>query len=374
MAITISGNIAWLSQETKESIEITDEQIIKLISENIDGEYKNLHNEDCVSIIAQSSGTTSVSKCVMLSQRNVLSDTMGGLSLYDYPLGAIYYKVLPYHHLFGLVADLLGALYSDGTICFSNDKLNLFKNLRIFKPTHMNLPPIIVSTIEKMLSRSSDINEVTGGQLKKIMCAGAALNEQTQKNMKDYGIHIYSAYGLTECSPCVSMNCDMYHKNGSVGVILPGVNVMIDDGEILVRGDIVMKGYWKDIAATNQVFKDGWLMTGDLGYLDEDGFLFLTGRKTNLIVFEDGTKLSPEIMENKIKTLPEIDECLVYSEMTEDVTVLKITVVSQSDKYDKIKVNVKEAVKKYGIVEKLQGIYITDQPLEKNNLGKIIRK
>lgn len=377
MAITISGNIAWLSPQVPSDddyIYISDIKVNELMDTENCGEFVNRYKKDQISVIVRSSGTTSIAKEVMLTQTNILSDTIAGMRLYDYPKEAVYFKVLPYYHLFGLVADLLGPLYSGGTICFSNDDLNFFKNMNRFKPTHMNLPPAIVSIIEKMLISSSCVSEVTGGRLKKIMCAGAAISTDICTNLKKYGISVFPAYGLTECSPCVSMNCDMYNKAGSVGVVLPGVDIAIQDDEICVRGDIVMKGYWKDKSATNRVLKNKWLMTGDLGYIDEDGFLFLTGRKTNLIVFEDGTKLSPEILESNIISLSEVEECIVYPLIQNSKTVLNVKLFSRSKEIELIKNKIKQSFIKIGIIQRLNEIEFSKGELKKNELGKILRK
>ena len=140
MAVTISGNVAWLNDKalSEEYVCISDNDVQKMLNDAKKCILEDRYERDQVSVVAQSSGTTSVSKGVMLSQKNILTDMIAGAREYDYPKGAIYYKVLPYQHLFGLVADLLGPLYSGGTICYSNDSINLFKYLNVFKPTHMN--------------------------------------------------------------------------------------------------------------------------------------------------------------------------------------------------------------------------------------------
>lgn len=115
-------------------------------------------------------------------------------------------------------------------------------------------------------------------------------------------------YGLTECLPCINMNGTTNHKGGSVGKILAGVNVKIVDNEILVNVNTVMLGYWNSQQAINKVCNEGWLITGDLGYIDDEGFIFLTGRKSNLIVCEDETKISPENLESEIINIPGVKQ------------------------------------------------------------------
>lgn len=376
MAVTISGNIAWLSGNAagEDCVYISDNEVNDMLRNGSMQRFENRSNRGEVSVVAQSSGTTSISKGVMLSQNNILSDMVAGMREYGYPKGAIYYKVLPYQHLFGLVADLLGPLYSGGTICYSNDPIKFFKYLNIFKPTHMNLPPVIVEMIEKMLQSGSDSDKITGGKLEKIMCAGAPVSKKSIVTLKEYGIDVFAAYGLTECSPCVSMNSTENHKLGSVGKILEGVRVKIEDNEISVSGNTVMLGYWKDRQATDRVLKNGWLMTGDLGYTDEDGFLFLTGRKSNLIVFEDGTKLSPENLEREINGISGVKECLAYPVITNGCTTVNITVVADADKNVRVADKINELVDKKYITSKVRKIEFTEKELPKNKLGKIIRK
>lgn len=376
MAVTISGNIAWLSEnaECEQYIYISDNEVKEMLKNSNVYEIEDKYDKGKVSVVAQSSGTTSISKGVMLSQNNILTDMVAGVREYDYPRGAIYYKVLPYQHLFGLVADLLGPLYSGGTICYSRDSLNMFKYLNFFKPTHMNLPPVIVYMIEKMLLSSSNLEKTTGGKLRKIMCAGASIEQESINVLKKYDIDVFVAYGLTECSPCISMNSDMNHKDGSVGKILQGVNVKIEDNEILISGNTVMLGYWNDQRATDEVYKNGWLKTGDLGFMDTDGFLYLTGRKSNLIVFEDGTKLSPENFESEINSIAGVKECLVYSVVKNGRTTINVKVVIEANQEVYIINGVKEIANKMHLSSKLREIEVVENELPKNKLGKIIRK
>ena len=378
-AIIISGKVAILgmfTQDTLETVdEITENLVIELLAVTNPGFFPEICDNESLAVIAQSSGTTSVSKGVMLSQKNLLSDTVGGMQYYDYPMGAVYYHVLPYFHLFGVVADMLGPLYSGGTICFSENKLNFFKDVQYFKPTHMNLPPAIVYIIEKMLTKTKNPIVATGGKLKKIMCAGAHLSEKSRKNLSEYGILVFIAYGLTECSPCVSMNSDIFFKPESVGRILPCCEVAIVDGEIVVRGDIVMLGYWNNPVDTSNTIRNGWLYTGDLGYIDDEGFLFLTGRKSNLIVFEDGTKLIPELLENAISSIPGVKECAVIKNIVNYRTRIKIVVVAENHSdIDSLFHQVKFCIDRQNLLDRVIDVLFSEQELPKNKLGKLIRR
>lgn len=376
-AIIISGKIALLGSENQsegELIEnVTEEDIIHIISENQTCAFPKKVTDNMPSIIVRSSGTTSIAKGVMLSQKNLLSDTISGMQMYEYPKNAVYYNVLPYSHLFGIVADMLGPLYSGATICFSQNKMNFFNDLQFFKPTHMNLPPAMVYTIERMLLKTNDKKISTGGSLTKIMCAGATISQSTIKNMADWGVSVYPAYGLTECSPCVSMNSELFSKPGSVGKILPCCKVRIVDGEVAVCGENVMLGYWNNSQSTLDIIRDGWLYTGDLGFLDDDGFLFLTGRKSNIIVFEDGKKIIPEIIEADLNAIDCIEECIVTKTQSKEHVMIIVTVVTHCTDSTKLLQQVEHCIIKHEISDKVAEIILTDQDLPKNKLGKVIR-
>lgn len=375
-AIVISGNIAVLMDE--QDLKYVDIKEYEVISESdLDKilEYKSdyiedSHNEDVCTIVC-SSGTTSEKKGVMLSQANLLSDMRGGMLLYEYPENAIYVNILPYTHLFGVIADLLGPLFSGGTICIPNDKIHFFESLRYYRPTNLNLPPALVNAIYAMLISTGSFEMATGGRLKKVMCAGAKLNDDVNELFSQYGLRVYSAYGLTECSPCVSMNRDHFYRQNSVGQVLPCCSVDIIDGEVTVVGKNVMLGYYKNKDATNKVLRDGRLYTGDLGYVDDDGFLYLIGRKNSMIVFEDGKKILPEIVENAICQLENIEECLILPEENNCKIKLNIYIVSDENVNNE---DLKNVLKDFNISNRIAEITIQRNKLKKNALGKIVRK
>lgn len=375
-AIVISGNIAVLMDE--QDLKYVDIKEYEVISESdLDKilEYKSdyiedSHNEDVCTIVC-SSGTTSEKKGVMLSQANLLSDMRGGMLLYEYPENAIYVNILPYTHLFGVIADLLGPLFSGGTICIPNDKIHFFESLRYYRPTNLNLPPALVNAIYAMLISTGSFEMTTGGRLKKVMCAGAKLNDDVNELFSQYGLRVYSAYGLTECSPCVSMNRDHFYRQNSVGQVLPCCSVDIIDGEVTVVGKNVMLGYYKNKDATNKVLRDGRLYTGDLGYVDDDGFLYLIGRKNSMIVFEDGKKILPEIVENAICQLENIEECLILPEENNCKIKLNIYIVSDENVNNE---DLKNVLKDFNISNRIAEITIQRNKLKKNALGKIVRK
>ena len=381
-AITGSGNIAVLSEEpvTKDPTGSVD---ITLINERFIRELTEKHlpiqglpqcDPTLPSVIAQSSGTTSVSKGVVLSQKAILSDMYAGMSCNLYAEGARYLHIIPYSHLFGLTGDFLGPLYAGATIVDSGNRLNFIRDLKEYEISCAALPPVAVNGLCKMI-RENGVENVTGGFLKKILCAGAQPDFDVYREMSGYGIRILTGYGLTECAPCVSMTGEFADRIGSCGKPLICNEVRIEDGEILVRGSNLMIGYWEDSISTDKVFKDGWLLTGDLGYIDEDGFLFVTGRKSSLIVFDDGTKLLPDNLEEKIDASECVRESLVYADKKDNRVCINICVVPNYDTTgNECKSAVSEVLKEEGYFDRLGQIILTDKALERTKLGKLKRK
>lgn len=166
--------------------------------------------------------------------------------------------------------------------------------------------------IRKTLFRS--VLSAFGGELEYIICGGATLQEKYVKEFRSMGIEVLNGYGITECSPVVATNRNFYHRDGSVGQILKDCQVRIQNGEIQVQGKNVMLGYYEDEAATQDAFEGNWYRTGDLGHIDTDGFLFITGRAKNLIILSNGENVSPEELENLLLNHELVKEALVYAE------------------------------------------------------------
>lgn len=247
-----------------------------------------------------------------------------------------------------------------------------------FKPTYLCIPPAIVDSIAKILQNTNDFAFATGGKLKTIISGGAFLHEETRSILSAYGIQVYIAYGLTECSPVISIERDGNILCGSVGQILPCCDVKIANDEILVSGDTVMLGYWNNPSATKSVIVDGWLHTGDMGYVDDNGFLFLTGRISNLIVFENGEKLIPESLENEINCITEVIESLVIAKRTgrnKSKIVIEILIYPRERiATDSLLLKVKDIANRFIPAGLLNNIYFLSEPLRRNSIGKIDRK
>lgn len=263
-----------------------------------------------VCTLAASSGTSGDPKVVMLTEAGLLADLTAGLELYEFARGGRYAKLLPYTHAFGLVCDLLAPLVTGGTIALPHASATFVAELPHMAPTALNLPPRAAAMLTDLL----DAGTYKLPSLRKILCGGAGLAASVTQRMRAHGIEAFGCYGLTECSPCVSVNRDGWHKDGSCGVALRCNEVRTgDDGEVLVRGVNVMAGYLgRPELTAARVNRDGWLHTGDVGHIDKDGFLFVDGRLDDVIVLADGTMVAPEVLERALGAHPAIAQALVY--------------------------------------------------------------
>lgn len=274
--------------------------------------------EDVATIIF-TSGTTGKSKGVMLTQDNLASNVIS----VDYTSdpGTVMLSVLPIHHAFCLVMDWLKGFSLGATVCINDSLLHMIKNMSVFKPDVMLMVPLMIETIYKRLSAADPAvpkqvlaEKVFGGNLKVIFSGGAHLDPYYIDKFAEYGVGIYEGYGMSECSPVISNNMPAEYKIGSIGKPLCNAEIKFEDGEILVRGSSVMKGYYQMPEETAEALKDGWLHTGDKGYIDEDGFLFINGRVKNLIILSNGENISPEEIENKLGLNPLVGEVIVTGE------------------------------------------------------------
>lgn len=295
------------------------------------------------------SGTTGKSKGVMLSQDTLCFNVVKSQELMNITERAL--SVLPYNHCYEATCGLLTMLHHGMTICINESLRTIIPNFKKYKPTEMQIVPLyaenfhkrIVATIEdkgltkkfnmgqklsKMLLKLGidkrrelfkDIHETFGGELKAFICGGAPLKSEITRFFESIGIIMINGYGITECGPLISINRPEYYNFNSVGLPLKDTVVKIDspnengEGEIIVKGRNVMLGYYKNPEETNAVIKDGFFYTGDIGKIDKDGFLYITGRKKNLIVLKNGKNIYPEEMEAQLMDIPYISEVVVYS-------------------------------------------------------------
>lgn len=257
---------------------------------------------DQLCTIMFTSGTTGKSKGVMLTHRNQ-AENAGSINM-DLPERMVLLSVLPIHHAYCLCLDVLKAISLGSIICINDSLLRVMKNIQLFKPEMILMVPLMIETIAKKLEDNTLLppklvkNAVFGKQLTKISSGGAYLDPSYIDLFEKYGITILQGYGMTECSPVISTTRPWNINKNAVGQLIDNCEAKTVDGELWVRGSSVMQGYYKMPEETAATLEDGWLKTGDLGYVDEEGFVYLTGRKKNLIITKNGENVSPEELEN----------------------------------------------------------------------------
>jgi long-chain acyl-CoA synthetase len=292
-------------------------------------------------VIVFTSGTTSQPKMVMLSHKGILLNTSECVR-YVYGEKSIF-TPLPFYHTYGMTCAVLSILMRGAHLYINGDLKTMTRDLHLAQPDTLLAVPLIVETLynqiwlaaekagkagqlRKLIQFSTALRKLgircqfkkldavrrkAVGNLHIIVSGGAHLSKKISEDLEQLGILILQGYGITECSPLISANNNGYYKHGTVGHVLTSFDLKLVDDEIWVKGPSVMLGYYKDPEGTREAMVDGWFKTGDLGYLDKNGFLYLTGRKKNLIVFQNGKKLSPEKLEELIRPLPLVKDVIV---------------------------------------------------------------
>lgn len=286
----------------------------QLIKEN-EGSCNYEPTPEQLATIMFTSGTTGKSKGVMLTHRN-LAENATCLDM-KFPERSVLLTVLPIHHAYCLSMDILKGLSCGSIICINDSLIRMVKNIKVFEPTIILMVPLMIETVAKKLEDVAALppeivkKEVFGEQLKYICSGGAYMPPAMIDLFAKYDIKILQGYGMTECSPVISTTVSWNIRKGSVGQLIPNCEAKVVDEELWVRGSSVMQGYYKMPEETTETLVDGWLRTGDLGYVDEEGFVYLTGRKKNLIITKNGENVSPEELENKIGEHRLVQEILV---------------------------------------------------------------
>ena len=301
-------------------------------------------DRDRTCTILFTSGTTGVSKGVMLSHRCLAADTISACKVIKFTTDDVLLSVLPINHAYEALSGIIGPIYYGVSVAFCKSIKDIPACLKLFRPTVMVLVPLFVETFYKRIWETAkkqgkekklrfgvalgnllsalginardrllaEVRGVFGGRLKTVICGGAYLNPELVKAFRGFGVQILQGYGITECSPIISVNRVESHKDASVGWVFSCCDVRFDEaGQILVKGDNVMKGYLDDPESTAEAFDGEWFKTGDLGYRDKDGFLYVTGRCKNLIVLKNGKNIMPDEVEYLLNKSPLIAESLV---------------------------------------------------------------
>lgn len=374
-----------------------------------------LHHPDRVNrlkMIVYTSGTTGASKGVMLSEKNMLSCVYNGLkisTIYDVGL-----SVLPYHHTYEANMDLVTSFYRHTTLCINENLGAILKNLQIYKPDYIFVVPALVEMLysriiksfkakglydelEKAIDKSrmllkvgidiraeafQSIHEIFGGNLKKIVSGGAPLRAEIGEFFNDIGIELLNGYGITECSPLVAVNDTEHNDSSTVGFPLPSLKIRIDEpndeniGEIAVKGESVMLGYYNQPEATAQVLRDGWFSTGDYGYINKIGQLVVSGRKKNIIVLSNGKNIYPEELENYIQGIDYVDEVVVLggkNEYGEENSLIAEVYLNEVKTSTEVMKSIRAACRHLPIYKQISEVIIRDEEFEKTTTNKIKR-
>lgn len=378
----------WLLQE--EEAEAADEKVVSLSAlkkaAGNNGEDADKPNSEDVATIIFTSGTTGKSKGVMLTQDNLATNV--AYVRYTAEPGTPMLSVLPIHHAFCLVMDWLKGFSLGATVCINDSLLHMVKNMGVFKPQVILMVPMMVETIYKRLSAADPAipkqalaANVFGGNLKIIFTGGAHLDPFYIEKFAEYGVNIYEGYGMSECSPVISSNMPGDGKPGSIGRPLENAEIAFDNGEILVKGSSVMKGYYQMPEETAETLKDGWLHTGDKGYLDEDGFLFINGRVKNLIILSNGENISPEEIENKLALGALVGEVIVTGEnngltarIYPDQDVVQVKGLGEAEIQAGLQAFLDEYNKNQPTYRQITGLIVRKNPFIRSSTKKIKRQ
>ncbi len=363
--------------------------------------------------LVYTSGTTGIAKGVMLTEHNITSAVYHGMRVA--PLYEKGLSVLPYNHTYEAVCDILVSIHNRTTLCINLSMKDIVKDLKFYKPTHIYIVPAlaevlyanIMRTIRKQNKEKSfntavkvsqfllkfgidlrtrlfrDLRDVFGGNLKKVVCGGAPIRPEIGEFFKDIGIFITGGYGITECSPLVSVNDEKCNTYDTAGIRVPCLEWRIDSpneegiGEICVKGDVVMKGYYHMPEKTAEVIRDGWFYTGDYGYITSKDMLVITGRKKNIIVLNNGKNIYPEEIEGRIQSIPYITEVVVRGLKNDkgDEVSLFAEVYLEEEKVaeDKILSDIQSRLSDLPDYKTVTKVVVREEPFPKTTTQKIKR-
>ncbi len=374
-----------------------------------------------MSIMLFTSGTTSISKAVALSHKNICSNLMDISSILDVNSSDVFLSFLPLHHVFECTVGFLFSLYVGAETVFCDGIRHIPENLAEYKVSVMASVPAIYerlfkiikkhlekqgkveqilkdeekykdSSMEKKKEVFKELHDLLGGNIKLFISGAASLEPSIEEKFRRLGFNMVQGYGLTETSPVVAIGNKKYHKTGSIGKCVPSDEVKLLDinkdgiGELAVKGPNVMLEYYENKEATEKVLKDGWFQTGDLARIDEAGYIFICGRKKSVIVLKNGKNIFPEEMETLINKEDGVEESFIFGKpISKDPNDIKIFVkiVYNKESFEgKTETEIKEYFnEKIKSINKtmphykaIRGIIISDKPLIKTTTNKIKRE
>lgn len=385
---------------------------------------------EAMSILLFTSGTTDKSKAVMLSHRNICSNLMDMCAMLYIGPEDTFLLLLPLHHTYACTCGFLCQVYRGSTIAFCEGLRHIVKNLKESKTTVLLGVPLILEAMYKKiwdqagkdpkllkklklgLKISKTLKAVGidvrrklfktiidnfGGAMRLFISGGAAIDPQVVQGFQDFGIHCVQGYGLTECSPIIALNRNCDYNNAAAGLPMPNTELRIDNpndegiGEIIAKGPNIMLGYYENEEATREAIVDGWFHTGDLGYMDKDKFVYITGRKKNVIVTKNGKNIYPEEIETLLSRSPFIAECMVYgkegmgtgevdvaADIYPDIEKIKEELGDENPTKDQIRMLLDKEVLKVNksleLFKYIRYFTVRDTEFEKTTSKKIIRK
>lgn len=385
-------------------------------------------NEMCALIFT--SGTTDLAKGVMLSSKNIVTDLMAVCSMLTVDETDSSLSILPLHHTYECTADFLVMMYNGACLSFCEGLKHIVKNLQEVKPTILMVVPLILENMHKKIIKQASktffsklklnaaleisnflynflkidirkklfnqVHNIFGGRVRLVISGAAAINPDVSNDLCSMGVRIIQGYGLTECAPIVAVNNDQGYRSDSAGKPLAGIDIWIENmgddgiGEIVVRGDNVMLGYYENPIATQKVLMNGCLYTGDLGYIDDEGYIFITGRKKNVIVTKNGKNIFPEEVEAYLAKCPYIKESLVWGRFDEesgetevnakiviDIDEIKeklnVNIISKEEIFKIIQSEIKEINKQMPLYKRIKDFTVREEEFIKTTTKKIKR-
>ena len=378
-----------------------------------------------MSIMLFTSGTTSDSKIVALSHKNLVSNLMDIASSLDINSSDVFLSFLPLHHVFECTVGFLFSLYAGAETVFCDGIRYIVDNLKEYKVSVMASVPAIYERIFKIIRREiagsnnleeileneekykkssmeekkkvfKNIHDMLGGNIKLLISGAASLDKEIEEKYRNLGLNLVQGYGLTETSPVIGIGTNKYHKVGSIGKTVPSDEAKVVEcnkegiGELIVKGPNIMLGYYQNEEATKKAIVDGWFYTGDLARIDEEGYIFICGRKKNVIVLKNGKNIYPEEMENLINKIEGVEESFIYGkQLSSDKENIKIyakivydeevvknayKVQSKEEIHKEIANKIREINSLMPKYKAIRGFSLTKDPLIKTTTNKLKRQ
>lgn len=397
----------------------------KLLEEGDKNFVTSIINPEEMSIMLFTSGTTSMSKIVALSHKNICTNLMDLYKILPLDSSDVFLSILPIHHVFECTVGFLSALYSGAQTVFCDGIRHIPENLKEYKVSVMACVPGIYEGLFKIIRKGidksgkleeileneekykhatmeerkiafKDIHDMLGGNIKLFISGAASLDPKIENRYRLLGFNMVQGYGLTETSPVIGIETNENYRLGSIGKAIPSVEVKLVDvnkdgiGELVAKGPSVMLEYYGNKKATKEALQDGWFYTGDLARIDEDGYIFICGRKKSVIVLKNGKNIFPEEMENLVNKIEGVKESLIFGKQTsEDKDDIKINVkiifdreivkdaykVETDEEIEKVlHEKIKELNKTMPKYKAIRGVLFSEKPLIKTSTNKIKRQ